>query len=98
MNPGNVDTNIFRNFPQWNNPWLYALQWPVRKLVVKRPVQGAQTHLHTLLTSNRSTGQYYSDCKLTLPSPLAVNNKLAKEFYELTLEVLANKFTTESYC
>lgn len=98
MNPGNVETNIFRNFPQLSNQWLYALQWPIRKFVVKTPCQGTQTHLHALLTSNRSTGQYYSDCKLALPSPLATNNTLSKEYYELTLEILANKFITESQC
>lgn len=98
MNPGNVETNIFRNFPQLNNSCLYALQWPLRKIVVKSPLQGAQTHLHALLTSNRSTGQYYSDCKLCLPSPLAANDKFAKEYYELTLEILADQFSTESEC
>lgn len=98
VNPGNVETNIFRNFPQLSNPWLFALQWPIRKLVVKSPSQGAQTHLHALLTSNRSTGQYYSDCKLTLPSPLTANDKFAKEYYELTLEILADKFSTDSEC
>lgn len=98
VNPGNVETNIFRKFPQLNNPWWYALQYPVRKILIKSPQQGAQTLLHALLTTNRSTGQYYSDCKLTLPSTLAANDKLAKEYYDLTLEVLADKFITESQC
>lgn len=97
-NPGNVETNIFRNYPPLSNPWLFALQWPIRCLVVKSPKQGAQTLLHCLLTSNRSTGQYYSDCKLVLPSPIAANDKIAKEYYDLTLEILSNWFSTESDC
>lgn len=98
VNPGNTETSIYRNFPPLSNPWLYALQWPLRIVLIKSPRQGAQTLLHSVLTSNRSTGQYYSDCKLVLPSPIAANDKIAKEYYELTLEVLAEWFTTESEC
>ncbi|KAK9869196.1 hypothetical protein WA026_002944 [Henosepilachna vigintioctopunctata] len=98
VNPGNVDTNIYRHFPWLSNPWLYALQWPIRRLVVKNPGQGAQTALHTLLTSNRSTGQYYTNCKLSLPSPLASNEEIANEYYATTLEILAGIFSTESDC
>lgn len=97
-NPGNVETDLFRHFPFLSNQFLYALQWPIRLLVVKSPKQGAQTLLHCLLTSNRSTGQYYSECKLALPSPLASDDKLAQDYYDLTLEVLDNKFITESDC
>lgn len=98
VNPGNVETPIYRHFPYLANPWLYALQWPIRLVVVKSPKQGCQTLLHALLTSNRSTGQYYSDCKLCLPSPIATSDKIAKEYYNLTLEILADWFSTESEC
>lgn len=64
----------------------------------KSAKQGAQTILHCILTSNRSTGQYYRNCKLTLPSALASNEKEAQIFYELTLEILHEKFSTESDC
>lgn len=98
VDPGSVETPIYRNFPQLSNPWLFALQWPIRKIVIKSPKQGAQTLLHALLTSNRSTGQYYRDCKLALPSPIGANDKIAQEYYELTLEILSNHFSTESEC
>ncbi|KAF7281531.1 hypothetical protein GWI33_004567 [Rhynchophorus ferrugineus] len=98
VNPGNVETPIYRYFPPLSNPWLYALQWPIRIVVVKNPFQGCQTLLHALLTSNRSTGQYYSDCKLSLPSPIAGNDKIASEYYDLTLQIVAKYFNTESEC
>lgn len=98
VNPGNTETPIYRNFPPLNNFWLYVLQWPIRVLVVKSPTQGAQTLLHVLLMSNRSTGLYLSDCKPALPSPIASNDKIAKEYYEQTLELLDNRFCTESEC
>lgn len=88
VNPGNVETRIYRYFPPLNNPWLYALQWPIRVLIVKTPKQGAQTSLHALLTSHRSTGQYLSDCRLVLPGPLALDTNLAKDLYDLTFDLL----------
>ncbi|CAG9863049.1 unnamed protein product [Phyllotreta striolata] len=97
-NPGNVETPIFRNFFPLSNPFLFALQWPIRLVVIKSPKQGAQTPLHLLLTSSRTTGQYFSDCKLAVPSPICSNDKIAHEYYNLTLEVLADKFNTESEC
>lgn len=98
VNPGNVETNIYRNYPSLSTWWLYALQWPIRLIIIKRPHQGVQTVLHALLTSNRSTGQYFSECKLSLPSPIALNESLSKEYYNLTLEILDSKFITESEC
>lgn len=98
VNPGNVETPIYRYFPPLSNPFLYAIQWPMRLLVIKNPHQGAQTALHTLLAANRITGQYFSDCKVVLPCPLALRESLSEEFYNLTLEVLDNKFTSESQC
>ncbi|GLV36614.1 uncharacterized protein CBL_07889 [Carabus blaptoides fortunei] len=97
-NPGNVETPIFRYFPPLSNPILYALQWPIRLVVVKSPRQGAQTILHALLTSHRTTGQYFTDCKVVLPSAIALNDALSKEYYNLTLEILDTKFDTESEC
>lgn len=98
VNPGNVETNIFRHYPSLSNRWLYALQWPIRLVIIKSPRQGAQTLLHALLTSNRSTGQYLSECKSSLPNPIAFNEVLSTEYYNLTLEILDKKFITESEC
>lgn len=98
VNPGNVETEIYRYFPPLKNPILYAFQWPIRMLVVKNARQGAQTALHCLVTSQRSTGQYLSDCRATVPSPLALNGKVCTDFYNLTLEILDIRFETESEC
>lgn len=98
VNPGNVETNIYRNYRPLSTWWLYALQWPIRLVIIKSPYQGAQTLLHSLLTSNRSTGQYLSECKSSLPSPIALTESLSKDYYNLTLEILDKKFITESEC
>lgn len=98
VNPGNVETSIYRNFPSLSNPYAFMLQWPIRFIIIKSPFYGCQSILHSLLTSNRSTGQYISDCKFVLPSVDAIDSHLAKDYYNLTLEVLDNKFITESEC
>lgn len=98
VDPGNVETDIYRYFSPLSNPWLYALQWPLRKIVVKTAWQGCQSILHLLLTQNRTTGQYIVDCKPQLPSKLALKESLAEEIFYLTLEILDNKFITESIC
>ncbi|VEN57481.1 unnamed protein product [Callosobruchus maculatus] len=98
VDPGNVETAIYRNFYPLSNPVLYALQWIIRVVLVKTPTEGCQTLLHALLTPNRTTGQYYADCKLALPSPVAADERICREYYQLTLEVLASWFSTESEC
>ncbi|XP_017768185.1 PREDICTED: retinol dehydrogenase 12-like [Nicrophorus vespilloides] len=97
VDPGNVETNIYRHFPQLCNSWLYCLQWPIRKIVVKNPYQGIQSILHMLLTSNHSTGQYVQDCKPVVPSQYATNPKLTINFYDQTQSLLENSFS-ESDC
>jgi len=49
VDPGNVETKIFRNFPLLSNPVLKVLLWPLRYLTVKTPEQGAQSVLHGIL-------------------------------------------------
>lgn len=89
-----METPIFRNFLPLSHPLFFALQWPIRIVVIKSPKQGAQTPLHLLLTSNRTTGQYFTDCKLALSSPISTNDKVAHEYYNLTLEVLGDVFSS----
>lgn len=52
VDPGNVETEIFRNFPPLCNPILYWLQKPLRLILVKTPFEGAQSVLHALFCPN----------------------------------------------
>ncbi|KAL1379741.1 hypothetical protein pipiens_014680 [Culex pipiens pipiens] len=42
VDPGNVETAIYRHFPQLNNKVLYYLQKPIRLLAVKTPREGTR--------------------------------------------------------
>lgn len=50
VDPGNVETSIFRYFPQLSNPYLYYLQKPLRLICIKTPVEGVQGVLYALLS------------------------------------------------
>lgn len=62
VDPGSVETSIYRHFPFLQNPILKALQRPIRYIVVRTPLQGAQTVLHCAVSPHLSkeTGLYYS--------------------------------------
>lgn len=58
VDPGNVETRIFRHFPPLSHPVLKLLQWPLRLIVVKTPLEGAQTLLHAVLSEDLKSGTY----------------------------------------
>ncbi|KAG8228465.1 hypothetical protein J437_LFUL009330, partial [Ladona fulva] len=61
IDPGNVETRIYRNFPFLSNPVLFALQKPIRLFVVKTPWEGAQSIIHSVLrpAENSISGKYF---------------------------------------
>ena len=61
VDPGSVETPIYRHFPYLQNYFLKALQKPIRYIVIRSPIQGAQTVLHCALfpNTNNETGCYY---------------------------------------
>ncbi|XP_053673056.1 uncharacterized protein LOC128723349 [Anopheles nili] len=50
IDPGNVETDIYRHFPPLANRLLYFLQKPLRIFLVKTPSEGAQGILYSVLT------------------------------------------------
>ncbi|XP_058060775.1 uncharacterized protein LOC131211362 [Anopheles bellator] len=53
VDPGNVETAIFRHFPPLANRVAFLLQKPVRLLLVKTPFEGAQGVLYSLLSEQK---------------------------------------------
>ncbi|XP_065080904.1 retinol dehydrogenase 12-like [Ochlerotatus camptorhynchus] len=50
VDPGNVETNIYRNFPPLANKALFYLQKPLRILLIKTSREGAQGILYAILS------------------------------------------------
>lgn len=61
VDPGSVETPIYRHFPLLQNPILRAIQKPLRFIVIRTPIQGAQSILHCALspTLEDESGLYY---------------------------------------
>lgn len=57
VDPGNVETGIYRSFPPLADPLWFALQKPIRVFCVKTPLEGSQGVLHTLV--RRATPPFY---------------------------------------
>ncbi|XP_046401445.1 retinol dehydrogenase 12-like isoform X2 [Ischnura elegans] len=90
VDPGNVETNIFRHFPYLNNPILFAIQKPIRLLVIKTPEEGAQSVIHAVLrptNSSEDTGKYICNCKEAVPSELACRKDLMEELWEKSFQM-----------
>lgn len=49
VDPGNVETGIFRHLPPFSNRIFYWLQRPIRPLILKTPNEGIQGVLYALL-------------------------------------------------
>ncbi|KAK9256255.1 hypothetical protein V1507DRAFT_450167 [Lipomyces tetrasporus] len=75
-NPGFVRTATLRNFISFGSLWgllMYLIMWPFWWLVLKSPIQGAQTILHIAMSPECSSGQggkIYNECReVTRRSP-----------------------------
>lgn len=80
LHPGVVASDIWRRLP-----------WPVRRLMhlfMRSNEEGALTTLHCAASeaAGAETGLYYDECAPRAPSPLALDDALAHELREKSLE------------
>jgi retinol dehydrogenase-12 len=88
VDPGNVETQIFRHFPQLSNPWLYLLQKPLRLLLIKTPLEGIQGILFALL-SDKKPGFYIEGIENSERyNPLVLNPLLGDILWQLSRQIV----------
>lgn len=87
VDPGSVETPIYRHFPFIWNSFLWAIQKPIRFIIIRTPLQGAQTILHCALSSKLGddTGLFYWNLKPVPSSTLSNNTELAAQLYDRSL-------------
>lgn len=90
LHPGVVDTELSRHLDQVVFPgskWFYQ---NVGKIFMKSPEQGAQTTLYCALDEKlaNESGEYYDDCQKVTPSQLAQNDELAKQLWDVSVEMV----------
>lgn len=90
VNPGNVDTNIYRDFPLFSNCIMKILMWPLKRIFYMRDYQGAQTVVHAALAKDITSmsGKYLSDCGVGNPSPASKDQIAARMLWRKTVQLL----------
>lgn len=87
VDPGSVETPIYRHFPFLQNPILKLIQKPIRFIVIRNPFQGSQTIFHCALSPHlkEESGLLYSDLKSVRSSSLSCDLNLASQLYNQSL-------------
>ena len=69
---------------------LLVILWPIKKLVLKNPWQGAQTTIYCSIDDSLTgiTGRYYSDCQEAKIDPKAEDEILAEKLWEISAELV----------
>lgn len=88
VDPGNVETNIYRTFPPLSNKLLFYLQKPLRIFLIKTPREGAQGLLLAIVSPDVSRfyiARHHSDEDETRTiNPLIYNPILADTLWTLS--------------
>jgi hypothetical protein len=80
LHPGVVDTEVWREVPNWLRPLLR-----LRGLLT--PEQGAQTSLYCALQAPaQESGLYYDKCRIKTPSRVAQDVHLSQQLWNQSLQ------------
>lgn len=83
VDPGNVETNIFRHFPPLSTPLWFYLQKPIRFWCIKTPREGAQSILFALL-EEKFVPFYIKHQKPAQYNPLCDNEKYQDQLWHIS--------------
>ena len=92
LHPGGVDTGLQRHVSL--SEWFIT---PVRLLLLKTQLEGAQTNLFCAVSDEAAPGKYHSDCHVTeVGNPHADNPDRAREWWNYSEEIIAKKIKEHS--
>ncbi|KAG9485997.1 hypothetical protein GDO78_008865 [Eleutherodactylus coqui] len=82
VHPGVVLTNLGRNLPHW----LQILLFPIAWLLLKTPVDGAQTSIYCAVQEGIEmySGRYFANCQAQQVKPHARDDAVAKKLWEVS--------------
>jgi len=86
LHPGMILTDLWKNIPFIHSVLGRIVFEPVKYFCFITPREGAQTSLRLALDASLEgvTGQYFSDCRQTDPAPVALDQKVARDLWELS--------------
>ncbi|XP_043231964.1 retinol dehydrogenase 12-like isoform X1 [Amphibalanus amphitrite] len=82
VDPGNVNTDIYRHYRELNTFHVRLL----RCFLMRTPSEGAQTVIHCACSSKIDgvTGQYFKDCTIADANPLVRDREVGEELWRLS--------------
>ncbi|KAK0042292.1 retinol dehydrogenase 13 isoform X3 [Biomphalaria pfeifferi] len=86
LHPGVVDTELGRHLPFTKSLFSSIVLWPIKFILMKTPVQGAQTTIRLAVdpTLESVTGKYFSDCQEKVPAEQALDDNAAKRLWAIS--------------
>ncbi|XP_059154986.1 retinol dehydrogenase 13-like [Physella acuta] len=86
LHPGIVATELGRHLPITKSSFSSFLLFPIKFILMKTPIQGAQTTLRLALDPalETVTGKYFSDCKELPPASQALDDVAAKRLWAVS--------------
>ena len=86
LNPGAVDTSLWRHYPKWQQ----ALLAPIKGFLLKTPAQGAATQCYVATAAALAgvNGQYFENCNAVVPPPQVRDAALAEKLWRTSEELL----------
>lgn len=86
LNPGAVDTALWRHYPKWQQ----ALLAPIKGFLLKTPEQGAATQCYVATAPALAgiNGQYFENCNAVVPPPQVRDAALAQRLWNTSEELL----------
>lgn len=87
LHPGVVATELGRHLPWQISSLSSTVLAPIKFLLMKTPIQGAQTTLRLALDPSLEnvTGKYFCDCKEINPAPIALDDAAAKRLWAISM-------------
>lgn len=86
LNPGAVDTALWRHYPKWQQ----ALLAPIKGFLLKTPEQGAATQCYVATAPALAgvNGQYFENCNAVVPPPQVRDAALAQRLWTTSEDLL----------
>ena len=90
LHPGSVNTQLDRHLGMHNI--VRILLKPIRYVVLKSPLEGAQTNLYCALSDEAQPGEYHEDCQpRDVFHKYAKDDQLAREWWDYSEKMIDEK-------
>lgn len=97
VHPGIVRTQLGRHIlaaMPWHKKAGYYIFLPLFYIILKSPIAGAQTSIHCAVSPNLPSGEYWADCQVLNPNPVALDDTAVERLWVESENLIANARAT----